>query len=61
MNKYAEMGPAGCKANIEHYRTLRDKYTELALEAHAEEMKWAHSLKMQTNPESALKELLTNN
>ena len=41
------VGPAGCKANASYFRTLRFKYTELALQAMSEEAKWNERLEMQ--------------
>lgn len=54
-----DLGPAGCKANIEYYTSVRNKLIEQALEAYGEEMKWAKRLQLQQQgiSESSLKEL----
>ena len=53
------VGPAGCKANASYFRTLRFKYTELALQAMSEEAKWNERLEMQKNFQDRLKKMLT--
>jgi hypothetical protein len=54
-----DIGPAGIAANIEHFEAVRIKYTELALDALVEEIKWRFQQEMKKNPENALKTLLT--
>lgn len=54
-----DLGPAGIKANIEYFQAIRIKHAELALEALAEEVKWAVRLEMKKDPENTLTDLLT--
>lgn len=59
MNNHHEVGQAGCKANVDYYRSLRVKYASLAIEAMSNERIWEARLAAQKSPENALKTLLT--
>ena len=54
------LSEAGCRANIQFFRAECRKYTRLALQARAEEVRHEYMLLMLTDPEAALKQLEEN-
>lgn len=61
MESILEISEAAVEANIEYFRTLRDKIALQAIEAHQEEMKWVTIRKMRRNPHGAMIDIMSHN
>lgn len=61
MESTLEISEAAVEANIEYFRTLRDKIALQAIEAHQEEMKWVTIRKMKRNPHGAMIDIMSHN
>lgn len=57
MDTHQQVGQAGCKANVEYYKHLRQLYSKLALDAYSQEKKWEQLLNAQKDLLSTLETL----
>ena len=57
MSKEEPITEAACRSNISYFQAQCKKYTQLALEARVEELRYQYMLLMKVDPEAALEEL----